>query len=102
MQLAIIGSRTFNDYVNAKQWIDRILSEYNLPAPTQIVSDCAKGSDAIAERYAHEYDIELRVFKADWTKYGRGAGLCATAKSSARQPYLGAVGYAEQRQPPQH
>ena len=74
MQLAIIGSRTFNDYANAKQWIDRILSEHNLPVPTQIVSGGAKGADAIAERYAHEHGIELQVFKADWTKYGRGAG----------------------------
>ena len=64
MQLAIIGSRTFNDYANAKQWIDRILSEHNLPVPTQIVSGGAKGADAIAWIDKQE--------RADWIAFRHG------------------------------
>ena len=46
-----------------------------LPEITKIVSGGAKGADSLAEIYAEKYQLPLIVFKHDWQKYGRGAGI---------------------------
>jgi hypothetical protein len=46
-----------------------------LPEITKIVSGGAKGADSLAEIYAEKYQLPLIVFKPDWQKYGRGAGI---------------------------
>ena len=71
--LAIVGSRRFNDETvflrTLRVWID-LFGE-----PAMIVSGGAKGADALAEAYALKNDhIELRVFAAEWNKYGKRAG----------------------------
>lgn len=72
MRLAVIGSRDFNDYELLKSEVDKICQQYNI---TTIVSGGARGADTLAERYANENQLELVVFKAEWDKYGRGAGF---------------------------
>jgi hypothetical protein len=67
MKLAIVGSRTFDDYEMAKAALKDLVI-------TEIVSGGAKGADALAERYAKENNIPVKIFKPDWAKYGRGAG----------------------------
>jgi hypothetical protein len=67
MKLAIVGSRTFNDYEMVKTALKDL-------AITEIVSGGAKGADTLAEQYAAENNIPVKVFKPDWAKYGRGAG----------------------------
>lgn len=70
MNLAIIGSRSFDDY-------DRLCQAVNdLPIkPATIVSGGAKGADAFAERYANEHQIDLVVYRPDYARYKRGATL---------------------------
>ena len=70
MNVAIIGSRSFTDYERA----ERFLAEQNIDI-SRIISGGAKGADAIAERYASEHGISITVYLADWTRYGRGAGM---------------------------
>ena len=41
---------------------------------SEIVSGGASGVDAMAERFANENGIAVKVYNADWKKYGRGAG----------------------------
>lgn len=67
MKLAIVGSRTFNDYEMVKEALKDL-------AITEIVSGGAKGADTLAEKYAAENSIPVKVFKPEWGKYGRGAG----------------------------
>ena len=69
MIIAVIGSRNFSDY--------RLLEStlVVLPEITKIVSGGAKGADSLAEIYAEKYQLPLIVFKPDWQKYGRGAGI---------------------------
>lgn len=72
LNIAIIGSRSFNDYnllVSELSKLD-ILNE-NLT----IVSGGAKGADMLAEKYADENDYNKKIFKPNWKKYGRGAGI---------------------------
>ena len=66
--IAVIGSRNFND--EQKMW--RVLDQHK---PTKIISGGAKGADYLAAAYALSKDIQLHVFKPDWKKYGRGAGI---------------------------
>ena len=68
MKIAVVGSRSFSDY----DLLCKVMSEYE---PTLIVSGGAQGADSLAERYAREHGIELRVFKAQWGVYGKEAGF---------------------------
>jgi len=67
MKLAIVGSRTFNDYEMVKDSLKDLTI-------TEIVSGGAKGADALAEKFAKVNNIPVKIFKPDWAKYGRGAG----------------------------
>lgn len=66
-KLAVVGSRTFNDY----ECLKRVLQPW---MPAHIVSGGARGADALAERLAHEYDLPITVIKPDWKQHGRAAG----------------------------
>jgi len=71
MRLAIVGSRTFNDYEYLKSAIRKLVNVYEIQC---IVSGGAKGADSLAERFAKENNIKTMIFPADWVKYGKKAG----------------------------
>lgn len=72
MKLAVIGSRTFNDYELLKKHLDDI----HIQTPiTLIVSGGAKGADTFGEKWANENNIETLIIKPDWNKYGKCAGF---------------------------
>lgn len=58
-------------FETARKCIDRVCSTRTI---TEIVSGGAKGADFFGERYAKDNNIPLKIFKADWKKYGKGAG----------------------------
>jgi len=68
MEIAIIGSRSFNNYDMACQVLDKM--DISL-----VVSGGAQGADSLGERYANEHNIPTLIFKPDWQRYGRGAGI---------------------------
>ena len=70
MKLAIIGSRTFNNYILLKE----ILEQYK-PKITLVVSGAAKGADSLGERWALENKIQTLIFPAKWDEYGKRAGF---------------------------
>lgn len=74
MKVAIVGSRTFNDYQKMVSFIEQISLERNLKI-TEIISGGAKGADALGERFAREHGYALTVFPAEWDKYGKSAGF---------------------------
>ena len=69
MKLAIIGSRTFDDYDllcnHLEPYVDKI---------TLMVSGGAKGADSLGEQWAQSKNIQTLIFPAEWDKYGRRAG----------------------------
>lgn len=69
MIIAVIGSRNFSDY----ELLESTLA--SLPQVTRFVSGGAKGADALAEIYAEKNQIPVIVFKPDWEKYGKAAGV---------------------------
>lgn len=68
MKLAIVGSRRFNNYEKLK----KVLVRYK--DITEIVSGGAAGADSLAEKYALENHIPIKVFFANWSKHGKAAG----------------------------
>jgi len=69
MKLAVVGSRTFNDYTLLKNYIVE-----NYQDIFTIVSGGAQGADKLAERYAKEYDLNIEVHIPEWSLYGKKAG----------------------------
>ena len=70
MKLAIIGTRTFNDFNLVEEEIKPELKNIEC-----IITGGAMGTDTLAERIAQKYNISIIIFKPDWKRYGKGAGL---------------------------
>ena len=76
-KIIVCGGRDFNDYNLFKNSMDKILEYFKNHKYTNItfVSGHAKGADLCAEQYAYENNINIKVFPADWNKYGKSAGI---------------------------
>jgi len=59
MKVAVIGSRTFNDYNRLK----KILDLYPI---NKIISGKALGADTLGERYADKNGIQKEIYEALW------------------------------------
>ena len=73
-KIIIAGGRDFNDYDLLEKEVSGFLKTLDVDSGLEIVSGGAKGVDAMGERFAQENDIAVKLFPADWSKYGRGAG----------------------------
>jgi hypothetical protein len=69
LKVIVAGSRNFTDY----EFLQTILKT-RYTDPVEIVSGGARGADTLGEQYASEHSLPLRVFKANWAKYKKGAG----------------------------
>ena len=70
MKIAVVGSRTFSNYDLLRKTLDGYYPNISL-----IVSGGAKGADSLSEQYAKEEGIPTLIFKPDWKKFGRSAGM---------------------------
>ena len=70
MKLAIIGSRTFNDYNFLVESLEPYKSKITL-----VVSGAAKGADSLGEKWAIENNIKTLIFPADWNRFGASSGF---------------------------
>jgi hypothetical protein len=68
MKVAVIGSRSFNDYERLKDTLSKI--DVSL-----LVSGGANGADKLGEQYANENNIPTKIFLPDWEKHGKAAGF---------------------------
>lgn len=68
MKVAVIGSRSFNDYKKLKS----VLSEFDI---SLIVSGGAKGADKLAEKYAKENNIPTSIHLPNYDEFGKFAPL---------------------------
>lgn len=76
MRLAIVGSRTFENYDLLAFWVYLLTSMRLTPEYTiSIISGGAKGADSLGEKYADHHSIPKEIFKPEWNKYGKAAGF---------------------------
>ena len=73
-RVVVAGCRDYNNYAEAKKYIDFCLSNIRKENDIIIVSGCASGADAIGERYAEKNGFKVEKYPADWESYGRSAG----------------------------
>jgi hypothetical protein len=74
MKILICGTRTFTNYRvferNLLWMINELQYNQNIPSHEfELVSGGAKGPDTMAEKFAKEYKIPIRVFDAEWTNF---------------------------------
>jgi len=72
MNLAVVGSRTFNAYNTLKIVLDEIKTIYDI---TCVVSGGADGTDKLSEKWAKENNIKTKIYLPDWDKFGKSAGF---------------------------
>ena len=70
-KIAIIGSRSFNDY----DFLKNKLKELTITGSDMVVSGGARGADSLAERYAKENGLKTIVHLPNWDEYGKSAGF---------------------------
>lgn len=74
IKIVIAGCRDYNNYEEAKEYINLCISSIRNGNKIIILSGGASGADKIGERYAKENGLEVEVYPADWGKYGKSAG----------------------------
>ena len=75
IKVIIAGTRDFNDYDFLKKNVDYFLQGINPNnEEIEIVSGNARGADKLGERYAKERNLPVKLFPANWDKYGKRAG----------------------------
>ena len=73
-RVVIAGCRDYDNYDEAKPYIDFCLSNIRQKNHIIIVSGGASGADAIGERYAKENGFKTEIYPANWETYGKSAG----------------------------
>ncbi len=74
INIAIVGSRDFNNFDVFKDKLEPILSKL-MARIDNIVSGGAKGTDSMAEKYAIDNNLSTIIYKPDWEKHGNSAGI---------------------------
>ncbi len=70
-RLIVCGGKDFRDYEFLSEKLDDLISRYEY---VELVSGHAKGADTLAEIYANNNMIPIKVFPASWELYGKAAG----------------------------
>jgi len=71
VKLAVIGSRTFQNY----EWLEQcLLQSFLMDEIEAVISGGARGADALAVRFARKFGLPLDIVNADWETHGRKAG----------------------------
>ena len=72
MKLAIIGSRTYNNFEELEY---RINSIFDISKISLIISGGAAGADSLGEKFALKYNIPTKIYYPDWKNLGKSAGF---------------------------
>ena len=92
MKTIIAGSRGITDY--------HVLLEAYTECPfsiTSVVSGCARGVDALGEKFANDNSLPLEKYPADWDTYGKRAGYIRNAEMADNAEALLAIWDGESR-----
>lgn len=90
MRVAIVGSRHFGSEALWERAYATLCE--NIPAnATEIVSGGAIGVDTLAERYAKENHLRLKVFPPDYDLFGKRAPILRNDEIVAYSQYVIAI-----------
>jgi YspA, cpYpsA-related SLOG family len=70
MKVIIAGSRTFTDY----QCLCQVLAPERHRL-TQVLTGGARGAELLGYRWAWKHAVKHQLFRADWERFGKAAGV---------------------------
>lgn len=74
-RIIIAGSREFNDYRKMVTKLDELgIHLLATMDDIEIVSGHCSGADICGEKFAMKFHYPLKIFPAEWDKYGKAAG----------------------------
>ena len=73
-RIVVAGCRNYNNFAEAKQYIDFCISNLRKEHEIIFVSGGCSGADMLGERYAKENGFKIERHPAEWEKYGKSAG----------------------------
>ena len=88
LKIVIAGCRNYNNYYEAKDYIDFCIREIKKNNTIVILSGGCKGADMLGERYAIENGYEISKFVANWDKYGKAAGPIRNEQMAIDADYI--------------
>lgn len=86
MKVIIAGSRD----IYANEFLDNVLEDYTTIID-EVVSGGARGIDTLAIMWAVKKHLPMKVFVADWNKYGKSAGAIRNKEMAEYADYLIAI-----------
>lgn len=87
-RVAVAGCRKYENYEEAKEYIDFCIREIRKKYTLIFVSGGCRGADALGERYAAENGFKTEIYQAKWEKYGRAAGPERNKKIAEISDYI--------------
>ena len=73
LRILVCGGRHFDDYVLLEKTINGVIAESGCEG-IEIVSGHCVGADRLGEIYAEKHNAQVKIFPAEWEKYGKRAG----------------------------
>lgn len=74
MRILVCGGRDYLDYNYLDITLFDILDIGITGKDHTIIQGEAKGADFLSKVFAHEYELKVESFPANWKKYGKAAG----------------------------
>lgn len=87
-RIVIAGCRSYENYEEAKKYIDYCITYIKEEYTLIFVSGGCKGADFLGERYAQENGYKIERYLAQWDKYGRSAGPKRNEKMAQIADYI--------------
>ena len=87
-RVAVAGWRKYENYEEAKEYIDFCISEIRKKYTLIFVSGGCRGADSLGEKYAAENGFKTEIYPAVWEKYGRAAGPKRNKKIAEISDYI--------------
>ena len=87
-RIVVAGCRDYNNYQEAKKFIDRCISNLLNNYELVFVSGGCRGADMLGERYATEHNYSIERYIADWSTFGKKAGPLRNAEMAKICDYV--------------
>jgi len=85
MRILVTGSRTLEDKAQVYRTLSRL---HHVKAFDELIHGGAAGADSFAHEWAEVNRVPIRVFRADWKRYGRAGGPKRNEEMAAAGPDL--------------
>ena len=87
-RIVVAGCRDYNNYDEAKEYIDICIEKISDEDEIIFVSGACRGADKLGERYAEENGFNIERYPAQWSRYGKSAGLIRNREMAEVSDYI--------------